>query len=311
MFKKITATIITIASLTAGLAATTHAQSTPIPEQSQWLLSLDLKAAQQSKLLTTLLNAIDPARKQKAERQLQGFNAMFDIDLLNVIQRVVVAGASAPDQSGVAYIYGTLPQERITTILGLSKEYTSSDYHGTDLQSWFDAADKKTKFLAFSAKGVTLLSNNRESITAALDALDGRTSALPVNSPLALAHQNSTDLLTISAQGLATLTGAQPQVQMLKQAEALNLTVNTPDEQTLALKMGVATKDAATAQQLQQALVGIQALTMMNAKDQPDLAALAQQLSIQLQERKLDLSLNLNAATLTNLLKAYLPADKP
>ena len=184
------------------------AESGDLPAETRWVLSLDLHAIQKSALASSLLKQFEAGRREKAERQIAGFNAMFGIDLLKDIRRVTLAGSGSTDKGGVAYIEADLDEQRFTTVLAMAKQYTSSDHGGVAVQSWFDDNDKKTKFVTFAKPGLVLLSDTKEPMLSALDAIAKRKPGLAPDSLLGGVLNAKNTILTLGAHELTTLIGA-------------------------------------------------------------------------------------------------------
>jgi hypothetical protein len=293
-------------SLFVGASSLSAADPGDYPAQTRWILSLDLQAAQESPLVAFLTEKIDAGKRKDAEAKLAAFNAMFGVNLLKDIDRITVAGNGDAEKGGVAYVYGRLEEQRFTPILAMAKQYASADRDGVAVQSWFDESDKKKKFIAFARPGLVLFSNAEQPLTDALDVLAKRQAGLSPDSPLGGAFKaDDAGLLTLHAHGIAAIVGSQPKAESLKQAEALSLRVTTPDAETLNASLSVTAVSDETARQIQQALVGVQAIARLRAADDPRSAALASQASITGSGRTVEVALTLNADQLAALLRPH------
>jgi hypothetical protein len=284
------------------------------PAQTRWIVSLDLQAAQTSPLVTALLGKIDAGKRKEAELKLAAFNAMFGVNLLQTIDRIVIAGNGAAEKGGVAYVYGRLDAPRFTAVLAGAKQYASADRNGVAVQSWFDDSDNKKKFIAFARPGLTLFSDMEQPLTDALDVLTKKQTGLSPASPLGEALKASDGLLTLHAHGIADIVGSQPKAEALKQAEALTLRITTPDAATLNATLSVTATSDETARQIQQALAGIQAIAMLRAAADPHTSAIAAQASVSGKGRAVEVALTLSADQLARLLPVHLqgvPAPAP
>ena len=247
-------------------------------DQTRWVLTLDLRAAHASPMLAFAADQIDAAKRQEAERKLAAVEAMFGVNLKKDIDHIVIAGNGDASKGGVAYVYGRFDAQRLTTILAGASEYSTSNHHG---QRWRDDSDKKKKCMAFAKPGLALFADQAEPLAQALDVLAARRPGLPADTPLRAAFTPSAgDVLTLHATGLSEIVGAQPNAQALRQATALSLRIGTPDAETLKAALAVTATDNQTAQQVYQALMGIRALAMLRAAEEPETAALATQIGI-------------------------------
>jgi len=275
------------------------------PAQTHWVLTVDVKAAQASPLMTSLTEKMDPAKRQEATNKLAAVKAMFGVDLLKDIDQLVIAGNGDAEKGGVAYVYGKFDAQRLSTILAGTKNYVSADHNGVVVQSWTDEKDNKQKCLAFAKPGLALLSNTQATLTDALDVLSGKKAGLAPGSPLSGAFErNGQNLLTLHAYGLSSIVGAAPRAEALKQAESLSLCVGTPGADALNATLSVTAGTEQTAQQIQQALLGIQAIAMLRATEAPESASVASQAKITCRNRTVDVTLDLTKDLIGNVLRA-------
>ena len=276
------------------------------PAQTHWILTLDVKAAQASPLMNAIADKIDPAKRQDATNKLAAIKALFGVDVLKDIDQLVIAGNGDASKGGVAYVYGKFDAQRLTTILTGTKQYASADHDGVAVQSWVDEKDNKQKCLTFAKPGLAMLSNTQNALFDALDVLSGKKPGLAESSPLSGAFDRKTqNLLTLHAYGLASIVGASPKAEALKQAEALSLCIGTPDAESLNATLSVTATTEATAQQIQQALLGIQAIALLRATEAPEPATIASQAKITCQSRTVGVALTLPKNLIESTLRAH------
>lgn len=263
--------------------------------QTHWVLSVDLRAAQASPLVNTLVGQMDAAKKADAERKLAAVKALFGVDLLKDIDQLVIAGNGNAEMGGVAYVYGTFDAQRLTTILaGSQKSYTSVDHSGFTVQSWQDEKENKQKCLSFAKPGLTLLSNSPAALSDALDVLAGKQAGLAPDSPIGAAFaRGPLTLLSLHAFDVSSIVGQAPKAQMLKQAQALSLTVQAANAETLEAALSVTAATDETALQIHQAVMGIQALLLLQAQTKPEAATLASLAQITSKGRVVSVALKL------------------
>lgn len=273
--------------------------------QTRWLLAVDVKAANASPVMKFITDTIDAKKRTQAEAKLASIEAMFGINLLDDIDHLVIAGNGSADKGGVAYVYGKFNVQRLTTILAGSKQYESVKHNGVAVQTWLDENDNKKKSIAFPTPNLALISNAAVSIEEALDVLAGEKPGLPASSPLGKTlSRDSGNLLSISAFNLASIVGAAPNAEVLRQAEALRLTVRSQGEEALVADLAVTAANDATAQQIHQAFLGIQAISMLRSAEAPESAALASQVKVTSQDRTISVTLNMPKAMIEIVIRA-------
>lgn len=273
-------------------------------DQTRWVLTLDLRAAHASPMLAFAADQIDAAKRQEAERKLAAVEAMFGVNLKKDIDHIVIAGNGDASKGGVAYVYGRFDVQRLTTILAGASDYSTSNHHGTVIQRWRDDSDQKKKCMAFAKPGLALFADQAQPLAQALDVLAARRPGLPADTPLRAAFTPSAgDVLTLHATGLSEIVGAQPNAQALRQATALSLRIGTPDAETLKAALAVTAMDNQTAQQVYQAMMGVRALAMLRAAEEPETAALATQIGITCAGSEVQVAFGINKTQLQTALQ--------
>ena len=272
-----------------------------LPSETKWVLSLDMKAAQAAPMLTFIIDKIAPAKRQEAQTKLAAIKALFGVDLLNDIDQLVIAGNGNADMGGVAYVYGTFDVQRLSTILAGSKDFTTAPHGGFTVLGW---NDDKQKYISFAKPGLAMLSSSQTSLTDALDVLDGNKKGLAPDSTFKSAlSRPSQGLLTVQAVDVPSIVGEQPKAQALKQAQALRLCVSASQPDALSAELSVTTASDDTALQIQQALMGIQALAMLRAGEAPEQATLASLAKISNQGRTVGVTLTLSKSVVETFVR--------
>ena len=262
-----------------------------LPSQTKWMLSLDMKAAQASPMLSFVIDKIAPAKRQEAQTKLAAIKALFGIDLINDIDQLVIAGNGNAEKGGVAYVYGTFDVQRLSTILAGSKDFTTTQWGSFTVLGW---NDDKQKYLSFARPGLAMLSNSQTALTDALDVFSGKKAGLAPDSAFKSAVSRSgQEVLTVQAVDVPSIIGEQPKAQALKQAQALSLRVCASQPDALTAELSVTAASDETALQIQQALMGIQALALLRSAEAPEQATLASLAKIGNQGRTVGVTLTL------------------
>jgi len=261
------------------------------PSETKWMLNLDMKAAQASPIINFIVDRIDPSKRQDAQNKLAAIRAMFGIDLIKDIDQLIMAGTGNAEKGGVAYVYGKFDVQRLSTILAASKNFTTDAYGNFTVMGWNDG---KQKYISFAKPGLAMLSNSKPVLTDALDVFEGKKQGLASDSVfkstlLGTGH----DLLTIQAVDVSSIAGEQPKAMALKQAQALSLHVSASKPDALDASLSVTAASDETAQQIQQALMGIQALALLRAGESPEPATLASLAKISCQSRTVSVAITL------------------
>ncbi len=272
-----------------------------LPSGTKWVLNLDMKAAQASPMLQAMAGQIDTDKRQEAQVKLAAIKAMFGIDLLKDIDQLIIAGNGSAEKGGVAYVYGTFDVQRLSTILAGSKNYTAVQHDGFTVLGW---TDDSQKFISFAKPGLAMLSSSQTTLTDALDVLAGKKTGLAPDSEFKAAlTRTGQELLTLQAVDLPAIVGTQPKAEALKQAQALRLSVRAADAESLSAELAVTAVSDETALQIQQALMGIQALSLLRSAEAPEPAALASLAKINSQGRTISVTVTLPKNVFENVMR--------
>ena len=269
--------------------------------ETKWVLNLDMKAAQTAPMLTFIADKIAPEKRQEAENKLAAVKAMFGIDLIKDIDQVVIAGNGNAEKGGVAYVFGNFDVQRLTTILAGSKNFKLTQHDTFTVLGWNDDGQK---YASFAKPGLALLTNSEAAMNDALDVIGGKKPGLAANSVFSYAFaRTGQELLTVQAVDVPDIVGEQPKAQALKQAQSLSLRICAASAEELAASLSVTAASDETAAQIQQALMGIQALTLLRANEEPETSSLASLSKIAIQGRTVSVSLSLSKGAVENIMR--------
>ncbi len=284
-------------------AAQAQIQARHFPQDAQWVLHMDLKALNESPMGHTLKRSLD----DQMRRGVAALKAASGIDLTNDVDSVVVCGKGGnAEAGGVMYAYGRFNIPKLTAIAGGAKEFQNKPFGKRNLLSWSDKG-KRTN-LCFINPTLVVMSQQERLLQEAVSVIDGKAKGMEAGQSFAkmLAHRKGR-FLAAQANNLSALTGTNPQFQLLKQAEALLLEIgqmNGANGFDCALVLKAANKEMA--QQMNQAAMGLQALFMLQATQNPDLAEAAQNLKVSMQDNYVTVNLQLPEEMLKKALQARL-----
>ncbi len=271
------------------------------PAGTKWVLNLDIKAAQASPVLNYLSEKVAPAKRQKVQNKLAAIQTMFGIDLLKDIDQLIIAGNGSAEKGGVAYVYGTFDAQRLSTILAGNEKCSALDHNGFKVLIWNESTPK---CLSFVRPGLAMLSSSQTALTDALDVLAGKKAGLSASSAFKSSFADTgRNVLTLQALDVPSIVGEQPRAQALKQAQSLSLSVNAAQAETLSAELSVASSSEETALQIKQTLLGIQALALLRAAEEPEQASLASLAKISGQGATVGVTIDLPQTVLENAIR--------
>jgi len=274
---------IILCMLAICVAAGVRAQAKPqhFPADAKWMLHLDLKALNAAPMGQFIRQMMD----EEAHRGLATLKMMSGIDLTNDVDSLVMCGKGDAAAGGVMYAYGRFDVQKLTTVAAKAKEYQNKAFGERSLLSWSDKG-KRTN-LCFIDPTLAVLSQDEQLVREAVSLIDGKVAgAGAANAAFGnvLAHKKAR-FFALQANNMSAFAGQNPQLQLLKQAEAVMLEVGQASGANgldCALAMKAANKELA--QQMSQAAMGLQAIFQLQADKNPEAAALAQSVKVGLQD---------------------------
>lgn len=271
-----------------------------VPSDATAVLHLDLKELGQSPMGQFLQQSLD----DNARRGLAWLQSTAGINLTNDVDSFVVYTRGKMQTTGVVQIaYGRFDVAKLTAAVGGTKAFQNKALGDRSLLSWSEGANRR--HLCFLDPTMLVLTWDEAQILDVIARVDGTARAAEGEGPFAqvLSHKKGR-FLAAQANGLAELGNANPQLQVLKQAEALRLEIGQLAEQNgVACTLAVKASSKEQGQQIQQAAQGIQALMMLQASQNQDVAALAQSSQVALQDEIVTVTLNLPESLMSKLIQ--------
>ena len=289
-----------------GLSLCAFAQFKPthVPENATWFAQLDVKALRESTASALVLQLLDDA----ALRQLAAVHAMTGLNLTNDIDTVVLFGSGNSQSNAVLSLHGRFDLPRLTTILGMANNFQNQAIGNKSLLSWTDNDQQAN--LCFIDPTHAILSRDKKSIIDAVKQADKTADA--INATLATALTPTTKrFCVLQLNNVADFVSDNQQLVILKDTDSLILEIS-PVADSNDITGSVSLKGANTEQvtQLQQILLGLQAILTMQAKENPDGAMLAQLIKVDRQDQLINLRINLSQQTLQKLVDAQVAKRK-
>ena len=164
-----------------------------------------------------------------------------------------------------------------------------------------DLPGPKVRLTEFVEGGLLLHEGDTVSVAPGTD--PSGPDGLWVDYPLLIDDVGPGDVLTLHASDLADIVGTQPTAQALRQAKSLSLRIGTPNAETLKTALAVTAADEQTAQQVYQALMGLRALAMLRAAEEPEAAGLASQIGITCEGSAVRMDFGITKAQLQTVLQ--------
>lgn len=275
-------------------------QAGAVPADAKWVMHLDLKALNGSPMGRFIRQSMG----ESALRGLASLQSVSGINLTNDVDSLVVFGTAQAQTSAVMVVSGRFDVAKLTAIAGGAKEYQNKVFGEHSLLSWSDKG-KRTN-LCFADPTVAVLSQDENAVRAAVTRMDAPGVGAAGGGAFGRVLKRSGGrFLAVQANDVAALSGANPQIQMFKQAEAVLLEVGQlARENGLDVALSVKARTEEMAQQFSQAAQGLQALFQLQAAQNPDVAELAQGAKVGLEGDVVSISLAIPEERLRKLVQA-------
>lgn len=282
----------------AGMMARAQVKANHFPSDATAVVNVDLKALNESPMGAFVRKSLD----DNARRGLAWLQSMAGINLTNDVDSLVAYAKGKLQTTGVVQIaYGRFDVPRLTAVIGGAKEFQNKALGDRSLLSWSE--NGKRRHLCFIDPTMVVLTWNEAHIIEAVARIDGAVRAAEGEGPFAqVLSRKKGRFLAAQVNNAAELGSVNPQLQMLKQADALLLEVGQLAEANgldCALAVKASTKEQA--QQIQLAAQGIQALLMLQAAQNPDAAAVAQGVQVSSQGEIVTVSLKLSEELMSKM----------
>jgi len=302
---KITPSRLTL-SVACLLAAASALNAAPlkrgdIPADPTWVLHLDmdnLKATTIGGFLNEQISA-----KPEAQAKLAAFQAIVGFDLQKQLHGITLYGTSSKPEDGVLIVYSDFDAERLLILARAADGYKAEDYNKHVIHHWIDrmkpAKDGATNLTYATIAGSRVLfSQKRETMTTAIDAIDGKKNlAATQNFPLLGVNSG---MIQAAARHL-DLPESDPNAAMFRLSQTIGMELTESDH---VMKMGMSfrAKDSETGKRLADIGRGLVALGLIQDKN-AGLTKLANATTIKQDGAEVDVSLSVPAADLIAFLK--------
>jgi hypothetical protein len=241
-----------------------------VPADAKWVVHLDMDLTRQSRAWAMALDRADRDSNGEARRKLAAVSTLLgsrfpeDVHGVTIVGRGVKAGPNKVAMNGVMIVRAKLDRERLSALVKLNEEYTSSAYDGKEISGWrVEKEGPQRMYGSFAGDSIMVVGSSEDEVKAELDVLAGKGKALAGEGPLAAAVGKGTGaMLYIAGDGLSDLretAGASPIVAQLNSAWVS--VSETPTD--LVVRASVEAKTPEVANQLRSMGDGFKALAML------------------------------------------------
>lgn len=298
-----------LATALISLSAIAQVKVTDFPADTKMLAHIDMKSLVNSKVGDLIKASMD----EKTNRKLDSFKAISGIDVMKDLDSIFILGGAEGQGSGMLYASGRFDIKKLTAILGGNDTFKSEPFGAHQILSWSD--NEQVKHGCFINPTLAVIADDITGLKKCLSAIDGKGDRLAPTSPLASVVKSQPNrFASIFASKLDLVADAAPQLAMLKQANELELNIGqaSAEQADLLLNATVSTATLEQAEQMGAMMMGLQALMMIQAQQNPEVAAMAQNFKSEVNEKKVTMDLKITADQLKKqLAEAMKKANAP
>lgn len=256
-----------LAMLTCPMVAD-EAEPAYISADAAWVVHFDVDAWGETKLEQAILD-----QHPEAIPKLEEFRATFGFDLREDLHGVTLYGTGFEPGRGVAMFDADVDRDRILDLLRENAGYETSEYGDRTIHRWIEESkprhgeeDDGTRYGAFAAFDLVVVSRDLDDLKAALDVIDGEAdSAADAEEPV-LPEAPDGAFLIARARDLELPEGARrPRAALLKKCEELSVTLGEKDAQVY-VNIAAEMETEKDARRVTKMIEGMQAFAEMAAE---------------------------------------------
>lgn len=245
-----------------------------------WVVHLDCDSLRRTTLGGHLLDELE---KPAAERNLNNFQAMFDVDLRRDLHGVTLFGMTMTPEDFVLVVYADFNAERLTELARSAEDYSSTEHGNRTIHSWRDrrraarAGDSPRIYAAIYGRRV-IFSRKSDQVARELDVLDRAAPSLAANKDFDALDTSGADTFIEAAARRVKLPEANPGAAVFRQARMIRLTVAEAQRQVTGT-LSIAALNEEAADRIASLARGVIAFFEMQT-EKPEAVKLAEALSV-------------------------------
>jgi hypothetical protein len=263
-----------------------------VAADANWLIYINVKQFNASKFGSLLQSDRAPAEMREPLAQSQdllGFNPLKDMD------HMTLYGRTEDPQSGVALFTGRFDSEKVLARVRQRQGVSESRAGNRTIYQWTEPRKSQTLSLCLLQAGQLLITGSPQTMGQALEVLDGKRPHLVPGSALSV-PENARGFL------LATATGDAVKMGPLGNSKGFNTTLGESAEGLVEARFNILAEDEQMAASTLQVLQGLVLSALLTAKQNPELAELAQNAQVSAQGSTVTLQVQQSAEKLFDLL---------
>lgn len=210
--KKIMWTLAVLALCSAAFAGPINPKD--VAPAAKWVAHLDVQGVVNSQLGQFVLGQLRV--QEQLDSKLAMFSVVFGFDPLKDLGSVTIYGTEYSPAAALVIVKGKWDQEKLVGLLKQNPNFSETAHGQHQILRWTDqpedAQDDGSRYGAFQASGVAVISRSAAAVKHALDVLDGKLSGTAEVVPATPAGT----FLMVAARDFTLPADADPKARVLK-----------------------------------------------------------------------------------------------
>ncbi|GAB6166425.1 hypothetical protein JCM19992_24250 [Thermostilla marina] len=256
--------------LSAGKANAAGLDLSYLPNDTRWVLHLDIDALKEAELTRTVLLRV--WERDPSHREIRNVATLFGIDLSEDLHSVTFLGRNFDPDDGAVLAHVELEQKRVLALFQLRDDYRAETYREHTIHIWNDDNSSRRVYGVFLDDDRIVFGHDRDTVKAVLDVVAGAAPSWTRSSPddnLAVPPGTIVHLWFEKVGGVR-LPFMSPLIRRIQHA---TLMIGESGQEVF-VEGTVRLDSASIAVDLRDALVGIIALGKLQFADEADVTAL-------------------------------------
>jgi len=279
-------TLLGVAALLATGVVAKPFSASDVPADTKWVAYADMTQARDTQIGKHFINGID----EKDRRKLDAFKAIFNFDLINDIDSLMIFGpALEEDGDAVLLFSGNFNKEHLLTLVRANETYASKSHGEATIHSWVDDKNKGVDpeirtYGAFASDGTIVLGDVLSLVSQALDVLEGKAAGLAGESVLNLSDRGGA-VFAAAALKVSDGESLPAEAAMLRQTRSMVFSIRE-NEGRLMGEIEINTDNSEAVTHMDSVVRGILAMGFLYEEAYPGLSELVRGIQVETTESR-------------------------
>lgn len=286
-------------ALAGGQALGDAFERARVAADAQWIVHADIEQLKTTAVGQYLLTEM---QTPEAERKFAAFAMVFAFDPRRDLNSVTMYGTGDRREDSAVLFRGTFKPGQLLTLVQANETYQAHTNGARVIHEWIDDRKNETTFGAFHGDGTVVLSGSMDTVVKALDVLEAKAPGLANGGTFGDLDAVRGSAFLLAVANLGEVKGTDPKAATLRNAESGMVTIGEKAGRVSAA-IRLQAKTVETAAQMEAVVRGMLAIGVLAQEQRPQLAKLAQAVSVSVEGRAVSVMVNVAAEDLIGTIK--------